>query len=259
MRRVITGLAAVFLCLGGLAGVSRAQNSDQEQEKATGKSAIGFRIRMLPVRSLSVMGNHETMATTTANKTVYDWNFNTTSRSPMAGIGPAFEFELGKRTTVTAEVLYDRLSYQKVTNTYSGSDDPTTGNDERSRLTITENTKARLFDVPLLVHHSPFRRPGVWSHLYFSAGVTDRILTTIRTSNSITYADGTAGANWDRAQASKSNLLGAVVGVGFRFIDDFNIKVTPEIRYTRWAGGTFGTDSTQSPRNQIEIGLAFTR
>jgi hypothetical protein len=252
-------LAGLVLWLGGSAGVCRAQSTETEKEQEAAKSAIGFRVRVLPIRSWSVLGNHQTMTSTVANNTIYDWNFNTTSHSPVYGIGPAFEFRVGKATTLSAEVLFDRLSYQKVTNAYSGTDDPTTANDERSRTTITESTKARLFDVPLVVHHSPFRRPGAWSHFYIAAGITDRITTNVRTTNNITNPDATTATNYDRAQVSKTNLLGAVAGIGFRFIDDFNIKVTPEIRYTRWAGGNLGTDSTQSPRNQIEFGLAFTR
>ena len=65
----------------------------------------------------------------------------------------------------------------------------------------------------------------------------------VRTTNNITNADGTLENNQIRAQVSKRTLIGATVGVGFRFIDEFNIKVTPEVRYTRWNGLTFGQDS----------------
>ena len=58
---------------------------------------------------------------------------------------------------------------------------------------------------------------------------------------------------------AKRLLIGATVGAGFRFIDEFNIKVTPEIRYTRWNGTTFNQDSTRSPRNQLEVGIGFSR
>jgi hypothetical protein len=54
-------------------------------------------------------------------------------------------------------------------------------------------------------------------------------------------------------------LVGGTVGVGLRFIDEFNIKVTPEVRYTRWNGMTMNQDSTRSPRNQLEVGIGFSR
>ena len=50
----------------------------------------------------------------------------------------------------------------------------------------------------------------------------------------------------------------AVVGSGLRFVDDFGIKVEPELRYTRWFGRTFNSESTRSSENQIEVNLAFT-
>jgi len=259
MRRTMSGVGLVCICLAGWTRTSYGQDSGTQAEEPLGKSAIGFRVRVLPVRSLSVMGNHQILTTTKSGNTTYDWSFNTTSRSPILGIGPALEFQLGKRTTLTAEVLFDRLSYQKVTDAFYGTDDPTTGTDERSRLTITESTKARLWDMPVMLHYAVSKRPGVLSHLYVSAGVTDRLVTTVRTTNNISYPDATTSTNHDKAQAAKSNLLGAVVGIGFRFIDDVHIRVTPEIRYTRWVGGTFETQSTISPRNQIEVGLAFTK
>ena len=65
--------------------------------------------------------------------------------------------------------------------------------------------------------------------------------------------------NQNRAPVDKRTLLGATVGAGFRFVDEFNIKVTPEIRFTRWNGPTFNQDSTLSPRNQLEVGIGFSR
>src|SRR5215471_13790599 len=202
MRSRMGSLAILSLCLGGLSGISYGQDSSQQQEEQPkSRQAIGFRVRLMPLRSLSVMANGRSMTTTTANNIVYDWSFNTTSHSPIYGIGPAFEFQLSSRTTLTAEVLFDRLAYTRVSDTIYGSDDPTTGNDERSRITITENTKARLWDVPLIVHHSPFHREGVLSHLFLAGGVTDRIVTTIRTTNNITYADATTASNTNKTQA----------------------------------------------------------
>jgi hypothetical protein len=214
---------------------------------------------MFPIQPLSVMSDRRSMTTTASGNALYDWSFNTTSRSAKLSIGPALEFELGKKTTLTAEVLFDRLRYQNVTDVYSGTDEPTTGNDERARITTTEQTKARLWDVPVILHRGGFRESGVLSRLFVLGGLSGRIATSIRTQNDISYSDGTAANNTNRTQASKTALLGMVAGIGFRFTDDFNIKVTPEIRYTRWMGATFGTTSTQSPRNQLEIGIAFTR
>ena len=43
-----------------------------------------------------------------------------------------------------------------------------------------------------------------------------------------------------------------------RFVDDFGVKLTPELRYTRWRGATFDSDSTRMRRDELVIGIALT-
>src|SRR5262245_5949770 len=90
------------------ATMASAQDNASAESAPPRRSALGFRVRVLPIRPLSVMSDHRSMTTTTSGNVPYDWNFNTTSRSPMLSVGPAFEFELNKKTIITAEVLFDR-------------------------------------------------------------------------------------------------------------------------------------------------------
>ena len=233
--------------------------ADEKASEAPSKRlAIGFYVRAMPMRSLSVMDNGQVLATTTSNKVNYDWNYNTTSRSFPIGGGLALDAPLSPRVLLTVEVLFNRLRYTKVTDTYWGTDDPTTAADERSHTQTTEDTKARVFDLPVLLHRN-LRPSGFLSHFYVSGGPSVRLATTVRTTNNILNADATTANNQNPAQVSKRVLIGATAGVGLRFIDEFNIRVTPEVRYTRWNGMTFAQDSTRSPRNQLEIGIAFSR
>ncbi len=222
------------------------------------KLAFGVRARILPVRSFSVMDNGQVMNTATVSKVNYDSNYNTVSHSLMVGGGLTLEARISRRMLVTAEVLFNRLRYDKTTDVFSGTDDPTTAADERSHKITTEKTKARLFDLPVLVHRN-LRSSGWLSHFYVAGGATARLVTTVRTTNNITNPDLTKANNQIRAGVDKRTLVGATVGAGFRFVDEFNIKVTPEVRYTRWNGMTFNQDSTRSPRNQLEVGIAFSR
>ena len=231
---------------------------EKSGEESPRRWSIGFRVRSLPVRSFSVMDNGHAMNTTTVSKTVYDLNYTTTSKSFLLGGGIAFEAPISRRTVLSAEVIFSRLRYDGVLDQYWGTDDPNTSNDERSHLNATENTKARLFDVPVLLHRS-LSSSGLLAHLYLSGGATVRNVSSVRTTNNITNADGTTANNQIQAQVSKRTLIGATAGIGFRFIDEFNIKVTPEIRYTRWNAETFSMNSTQSPRNQLEVGIGFSR
>jgi hypothetical protein len=232
--------------------------AEKTSEAHRQKLAIGLRVRTLPVRSFSVMDNGQVMKTTTVSKVNYDSNYNTVDHSFLLGGGLALEGQISRRTLVTADLLFNRLRYDKTTNMYWGVDDPTTAADERSHQTTTENTKARLFDLPVLVHRN-VRPTGFLSHVYLAGGGTARLVSTVRTTTNITYADATTGNNTIPAPVSKRLLMGGTVGVGLRFIDEFNIKVTPEVRYTRWNGTTMNQDSTRSPRNQLEVGIGFSR
>jgi hypothetical protein len=232
--------------------------ADKTSEARAQKLAIGVRVRTLPARSFSVMDNGQVMNTTTVSKVNYDSNSNTTTHSFTLGAGLTIEGHLSPRTLVTADLLYNRLSYDKTTNLYWGVDDPNTASDERSHKTTTENTKARLYDLPLLVHHN-VRASGPLSHLYLAGGATARLASTVHSTINIVNADATKANSTTPAQVSKRMVVGATVGVGLRFVDEFNIKVTPEVRYTRWNGSTFNQDSTRSPRNQLEVGISISR
>jgi hypothetical protein len=217
---------------------------------------FGIRVRVFPSKDLSVMGNKTSMSTTTTP--IYDWNFNTTSHSPAIGGGLAIEIHLSRKATFRVEGLYSRLRYDKVTDIYWGGDDSTTNNDERSHMNRVERTKARLIDVPVMVQYRIFGTEGARGRVFLSLGGAVRTVSTIRTTYETTSAEAYKTTTQGRVTPSKRNLLGASVGLGFRIIDDFRIKSTPEIRYTRWAGNTFASDSTQSPRNQLEFGVGFT-
>ncbi len=204
------------------------------------------------------MESRTTLATTTtATGPVRDWNFSTTSRSPFWGAGVAFEFAPSDRWNISAEVMFNQLKYGKVTSIAWGTDNATTTTDERTHMFRTEDTRASLFDLPVIFHRN-FRAAGPWSKIYWGVGASVRTVVNVKSTLQTTFPDTSSTSVTQAAPLSKRNLLGAVAGIGFRVIDDFNITWTPEVRYTRWAGSTFATDSTLSPRNQLEVGLGLT-
>jgi hypothetical protein len=222
----------------------------------TARISVGLRVRFFPAKSLSSMGENSLQTTTTTP--LFDWNFHTTPRSPSYGGGAAVDLNMTRNLRLRGEFLFHRLRYDKVADIYWGGDDPTTPNDERNHMARTERTKARLFDVPLMLQYQGFGTEGLRKHLYLAFGGVVRNVSTVKTSLDTVFQNGDKITTTPLIQPSKRNLIGATVGLGFRFIDDFNIKTTPEIRYTRWAGNTFGSDSTQSPRSQLELGIGFT-
>jgi hypothetical protein len=233
------------------ASLSSAQTPPPKERK----QSVGFRVRALPIGAMSVLGDDGAMTTTFTP--VYDWHFRTTSRSPALSVGPALEFALGRRVTLSAELLFHRLRYDKVTSIFAGADDPNTGHDERARTTLTERTKARLWDVPVMLHYS-LASAGRWSRFYVAGGAALRTVSKIRTTTETVNALAEKSTDTIASAPVNRNVYGAVIGVGFRFIDDFNVKSTPEVRFTRWSGRTFDLDTTRSPVNQLEIGIGFT-
>jgi len=240
----------------GLQGQSASSTQSIESEETPADSRrffVGFRVRALP---LGVLGYSklERSATTSATS----WTFTTTPKSPHLGVGPALEFNLSERLTLRTELLFHRLSYEKVTEIFQGTDNPNTSTDERKKTTLTERTKASLWDVPVMLRYQGVRPSGILSKLYLSGGLAIRSAANIRTGTETVFSDSSTDYNEIPAPHSKRNLLGGVVGAGFRFVDEFNIKVTPEVRYTFWSGFTFASESTRTSRGQLEVGIALT-
>jgi hypothetical protein len=224
----------------------------------TRRFLIGIRGREFPLGDLSVMKSQTTLSTTTTSTgPVRDWSFVTASKSSRWSGGPVLEFVANRNWSFSIEGLYTKLRYTKVTTIAWGTNDQLTVTDDRSHMFRSEDTRAILWDVPVMVHHR-FADAGLFSKLYVAAGAVARVTTSLSSVTDTTYPDTSTSTSKDVPKPSKRNLLGGVVGIGFRIIDDFNINWTPEIRYTRWAGNTFSTDSTVSPRNQIEVSLGFT-
>ena len=203
------------------------------------------------------MGNDTELDTTTTPAPARDWTFSTASHSTRFGGGPRIEVLAGRKWTFTAELLFNRLKYTKSTTIAWGTDDPNTTADDRVHMFRNEDTRASLWDIPLLLQYSGFGR-GAWSGFYLTGGAALRTVTGVQSSILTTYPDASTSTSQETTPPSRRNVIGGVIGAGFHIVDDFNIHWTPEIRYTRWAGSTFGSDSTISPRNQIEVGMGFT-
>ena len=192
------------------------------------------------------MSNRSTQTTTTSPLT--ENNFVTTSRSLPMGGGVLGEVRLGRHLMWRVEAIHQGLKYDKVNNMYTGS--------ARNLTIITERTKATTWEIPAMLQFRPAKRSGLLKNIYFAGGGCMRKISSISTGTS--SSDTNDSGSSVPVVPTKKNLFGAVAAVGFRFIDDFRINVTPEIRYIRWAGSTFRTDSTQSPTGQLEAGFAFT-
>jgi opacity protein-like surface antigen len=123
--------------------------------------------------------------------------------------------------------------------------------------TYLDSTKADYWDVPLLAHYYGLRKQGFLTRMYVSAGPELRHVGRVRTGNEITNADGTTAYNENPDRPRHKNDLGFAVGVGVRWVDDFKVKVAPEIRYVRWQGSTFEGPAFRSQVNELQVGLGI--
>jgi hypothetical protein len=205
--------------------------------------SFGGRLNGLPLNVL----NNKTVSLAPAN-TTQSWDISTSNNYLQIAFGPSLEFRLTSKLTLSGEFLYHRLNYTKAATVTDGSD--TTG--------ITEQTRATFWDAPVMLRYRGLRESGFLSKLYFAGGGAVRNVSHIQTSNQTTYPDGATASNNTPAVPSARNLSGAVIGVGLRFVDDFNIKLSPELRYARWMGATFASDSTRTRRDELVIGIALT-
>jgi|SRR5579863_4879747 len=181
---------------------------------------------------------------------IQTWAISTTNNYLKIAFGPSLEFRLTRKFTLCGEFLYHRLDYTKTSSVTNTANTTTT--------TLTEQTRASFWDAPMMLRYGNLTEGGVRSKLYFTGGAIVRNVSNIQTSNQTVFPDGTTASNNIPAITSARNLPGALIGVGLRLVDDFNIKLTPELRYARWMGATFASDSTRTRRDELALGVALT-
>lgn len=161
--------------------------------------AVGLHARFFPMRSMSVMGSNETRSTSFVNNQNYDFDYNTGSQSPIYGGGVTVEYAVGPRTSLVVEGLFNQLRFTQNIDAFWGVDNPETATDDRTHQSGAQKTDARLWDVPLMVRHKGVRSTGFLSHMFVAAGVTDRFVSSIRTTTDTTLNGTTTTARTPRA------------------------------------------------------------
>ena len=180
------------------------------------------------------------------------------SRSKYFGAGVSLNAFVTERWAVGLGFIWRRTGYRLTTKIHDTIDNPDTTADERTLLqTITEETRAHYYDVPLLIRRFNKGRyePG-WRYFY-EAGPTLRTVQRIRTAVQSETETTIDCCDETPAVPSKKNLLGVTAGAGLILRDDFNIKIIPEVRYTRWFGGAFNTRAATSRKDQVDVSISF--
>ena len=180
------------------------------------------------------------------------------NKGTIFGGGVTAQFFITERYAINADLQLRRPRYKLTTTLYEGVDNPNTPGDERTATFFTEDTRARYWDIPLLLRrYNESRYEDRWKWFY-EAGPVLRHVTGIRSATEQESRGTKTCCDETPATPAHKNIYGAVAGIGLVLKDDFGIKLIPEFRYTRWFGGIFNNRAAQSRRDQYEILFSIT-
>jgi hypothetical protein len=172
------------------------------------------------------------------------------------GLAATLQVAVSNRMAVAIQPAYRKVRFHGFIQEYVGVDNSSTIIDERVKTEINEDTKAVFFDVPVLVRRyskSRFDRGPRW---FYEAGPAMRFTRNVTMDRSTVTPKGDTIKD-NIPLAYNSTTVGASIGIGGQFIDDFGIRAVPEVRYTRWFGRSFDDYHGHSRQNQIEIVMTF--
>jgi hypothetical protein len=185
--------------------------------------------------------------------------FETNPKEHFTGGGATLQLALYERWSVNVNGIYRTAEYESFRTFLAGVNNPNTVADERIQTGITETTKARYFDFPVLVRRYNIGRHDYGHRWFVQAGPSLRYVNKIRTNRTLSDAKGVQTNESSPVADHKKNVLGVTAGFGGQLTDPVGLRVIPEVRYTRWFGLTFNSPPTRSRRDQVEfiISISF--
>jgi hypothetical protein len=245
-KNLIAIILASVVCSAALLGQELEDNG-----RFLKRFAIGGRISTMGFDLLKT-------GTTKQYATALEHDYTVASNSTRVGGGASVEFKINPKFWVSADLLYHRFGYRTSIDTYTGTDNPDTTADERTKVNVLEKTRAAFWDVPLLAHYA-FWQPKKRMKLFVDAGVTARYVRSVRTATETDDAKAKTCCSDAPVKPAHNPAAGFVGGVGLRMLDEFGLKMTPEVRYTRWKTDAFVGSRAQTQKQQLEIlfGITF--
>ncbi|MCW5966354.1 MAG: hypothetical protein KIT83_20120 [Bryobacterales bacterium] len=214
---------------------------------------FGATVSVLPFSPLPDLSTQ-----TTTSDPVSQTVTGSSSTSNPVGIGAYVEVPVYSRLALHTGFLLRSVSFNAGTETILGEDTASTTVDERTFTSSLQRTRARYWEVPLVLrlydsadHRKRFRA-------FIEGGAAYRIATVTETYREFTDADGTVTSDRALASLANSNAFGALIGAGFRAKGSGRVAFVPGIRFTRWFAPTFLDGPTRSTKNQMELMLSVT-
>jgi hypothetical protein len=233
-----------------------AQNAPAEQAPAkepayVRRISLGVTGIGQPMNVIPGIKQEQTITTPPLDTTV-----TTSPKAHYAAGGALLQFAFYDRWAVNVGAIYRSAEFEANTIILAGVDNPNTAKDERTQTGITDKTKARYLDFPLLVRRYNLYHNERGHRWFLEAGPSLRWVSKIRTDRRIDYPNGTS-ATESSPTPYKKTITGFTAGIGGQFIDPVGVRVIPEVRYTRWLGATFDSLGIHSRRDQVDIVISI--
>ena len=253
-RKVV--LLWVFFMAFVPAAIGQGQDSKEEAAKPVALKRFYFGAH------LSILGIPLTRAasyTRATSSPAYKLENTGTRTGSRWGTGASVQFNFNRRFSLNMNLLHHDAGYKTDLQVTYGVDNPKTATDERSYYKSSEITHADYWDLAALarIYYGP--RAGGRFQRFLDIGPAYRRMSNIRTSREITNVDASTCCSEIPATPVHKAVPGVVIGAGIQAVDDFGIKVTPEVRYTRWLWNAVDVTAARSNKNQVEfvIGVSF--
>jgi len=246
---LISLLAFSSLLTPPLAGQATPAPVEEREPAYVRRFSLGGRLSVL---ALSSMPEKELIRTEPVGPAEITSQLE--SKSLRAGGGIALQVALTERLALSVDMFRRRIGYRNYIETRTGVDSPSTTWDERTLSSSAEQTRANLWEFPVLGRYYTKDRHNYGPRGFFEGGLSIR-----RAGGVITFTErGGECCIQIPAALAHRYVTGVVGGAGLQVMDDFGVKVIPEVRYTRWFSRNFDSPPAQSARHQLEILLGIT-
>jgi hypothetical protein len=174
--------------------------------------------------------------------------YDTSPSGPRIAGGGMIQYAFAERFAAAAQILLRRAKFE------------TNGTFTSGTLASSQDFSAADFlETPFTLRR--FSRPHAeqGARWFLEGGVALRFARNIRSSLLTTdTASKTVCCDERPIKATQSPAAGVTFGAGYQLSDDFGLRLTPQIRYTRWLQSVFNQQSIRSRSDQIEAGLSIT-
>lgn len=183
-----------------------------------------------------------------------DWaqgtnKFSTNPRGYRFGGGAIAQFAFRDRYAIAGSFLLRRAKFES-----------------NQELTVTSGTikqneisSADFWELPIVFRRYSERHADRGSRWYAEGGFALRLTRNIRNSVQTTdTASKTTCCDENPIPAQNGTATGVTFGAGLQLIDEFGLRLVPNVRYTRWLQPAFDRLSIRSQPNQLEAGFAIT-